>query len=247
MMTDLIYGKTRKAVVNRFGSIQEETMRLKMVIDGLQDFVIPNQVQMEIVAKFAVPDPGIFWRLQVVSQMAGYQLFTQKLRDIYDIYLDTVNQRLFSAGYTCRRRILQAGMSIIVTKPNKPEGPFHHRQKLEVALPAALPPARWPESAARELVLQLSSQQQLAPLFKIQLTRIVRVLQRHGQVMAELKLDKVSLIANDEEQIYHELEVELLPSVPGQIMADLIDCFQNEWYLPAEPRSKFQRYLELLE
>ena len=218
-----------------------------MMIDLLQDLKNPNQVYIETVAKFAVPDPGIFWRLQVVTKMAGYRLSTQKIQDVYDIYLDTKDRRLLAAGYTCRRRILPAGMSMIVTKLNKTEGLFRRRQKLEVAIAAALPPARWPESAARELVLQLSRQQPLAPLFKIQLTRIVRVLQRHGQVMAELKLDKVSLIANHEEQIYHELEVELLPSVPGQIMADLIDCFQNEWCLPAEPRSKFQRSLELLE
>jgi len=222
-------------------------MRLKMMVDGLQDFVNPTQAHMEIVAKFAVPDPGLFWRLQVVTKMAGYRLSTQKLQDICDIYLDTKDDRLFAAGYTCRRRILPTGMSMIVTNLNKPEGPVHHRQKLEVALAAALPLARWPESPVRELVLKLSGQQPLAPLFKIQLTRLVRVLQGHDQLLAELKLDKVSLIVDDEEQVYHELEVELLPSVPGQIMTDLIGCLQNEWYLPLEPRSKFQRALELLE
>jgi len=222
-------------------------MRLKMMVDGLQDFVNPNQAHMEIVAKFALPDPGLFWRLQVVTKMAGYRLSTQKLQDICDIYLDTKDDRLFAAGYTCRRRILPTGMSMIVTNLNKPEGPVHHRQKLEVALAAALPLARWPESPARELVLKLSGQQPLAPLFKIQLTRLVRVLQGHDQLLAELKLDRVSLIVNDEEQVYHELEVELLSSVPGQIMTDLIGCLQNEWYLPLEPRSKFQRALELLE
>ena len=218
-----------------------------MMIEGPQDFVNPNQVYMEIVAKFAVPDPALFWRLQVVTKMAGYRLSTQKLQDICDIYLDTKDKRLFASGYTCRRRILPAGMSMIVTKLNRTEGLFHHRQKLEVALAAALPPARWPESPARELVLQLSRQQPLAPLCRIQLTRIVRVLQEHTQLLGEFKLDRVSLIAEDDTQIYHELVVELQPSIPEQIRTELIDCFQNEWYLHPEPRSKFQRALEWLE
>lgn len=221
-------------------------MRIITVIT-LQDYANPNQAHMEIVAKFAVPDPGLFWRLQVVTKMAGYRLSTQKMQDICDIYLDTKDDRLFTAGYTCRRRTLPTGMSMIVTNLNLPEGPVHHRQKLEVALAAALPPARWPESPARELVLKLIGAQPLAPLFKIQLTRLVRVLQGNDQLLAELKLDRVSLIANDEEQVYHELEVELLPSILEQIMTDLIGCLQNKWYLLPEPRAKFQRALELLE
>lgn len=217
------------------------------MIDLLQDFINPNQVYIETVAKFAVPDPVLFWRLQVVTKMAGYRLSTQKNQDVNDIYLDTKNKRLLAAGYTCRRRILPAGMSMIVTKLNKTGGLFHRRQKLEVAIPAALPPARWPESAARDLVLQLSRQQPLEPLFRIQLTRIVRVLQGNERLQAQINLDKVSLIVNDEEKIYHELVVELLPSSPVQILTEVIDCFQYEWHLHPEPRSKFQRAMELLK
>lgn len=217
------------------------------MIDLLQDFINPNKVYIETVAKFAVPEPGLFWRLQVVTKMAGYRLSTQKTQDVNDIYLDTKNERLLAAGYTCRRRILPAGMSMIVTKLNKTGGLFHRRQKLEVAIPAALPPARWPESAARDLVLQLSRQQPLEPLFRIQLTRIVRVLQGNEWSQAQINLDKVSLITNDEEQIYHELVVELPSSTPVHMLTEVIDCLQNEWYLHPEPRSKFQRALELLE
>lgn len=206
-----------------------------------------RRTPMEIEAKFKVPDPATYWRLQTTGQLGGYELSTQQVLDISDTYLDTSKRHIFSGGYSCRRRRSPAGIVMTLKSLDKADGAVHRRQEFELALASALPPARWPDCPARERVQQLSKQEPLVPLFELQQTRIVRMLQQDERLLAEFCLDKVSLISDGKEQFYHELEVELLPSVPDQALTAIVDCIQNEWHLQPEMMSKFERALALLD
>lgn len=202
---------------------------------------------MEIEAKFTVPDPGVYWRLQTTERLAGYELSTQEVQDNYDTYLDTSKRHILAAGYSCRRRRLPDGILMTLKSLSEAKGAIHRRQVFEVALPTILPPTEWPDSPVSEQVLQLSKLEPLEPLFELRQTRVIRMLRQDEQPLAEFGLDRVSLFAHGKEQVYHELEVELLPSVPDQTLTAVVDCLQNEWHLQPEPLSKFERALALLD
>ena len=206
-----------------------------------------RRAPMEIEAKFTVPDPGVYWRLQTTERLAGYELSTQEIRNIRDTYLDTSQRFILAAGYSCRRRRRPEGILMTLKSLDKTQGAIHRRQEIEIALDSDLPPAEWPDSAARALVLELSKQKPLIPLFELRQTRIIRMLQQNEQPLAEFSLDKVSLIVNGRKQVYHELEIELLPAASEQILVAIVDYLQNEWHLQPEPRSKFERALTLVD
>ena len=48
-----------------------------------------GNVPMEIEAKFTVPDPSVYWRLQTTDHLAGYSLSTTQVKPVWDTYLDT--------------------------------------------------------------------------------------------------------------------------------------------------------------
>ncbi|MCK4725577.1 MAG: hypothetical protein KAT29_07235, partial [Anaerolineales bacterium] len=65
--------------------------------------------------------------------------------------------------------------------------------------------------------------------------------------VAEIRLDRVSMISNKREQVYLDLEVELLPGIPEASLGAIIKLLQEAWNLQPEPLSKFERGLELLD
>jgi inorganic triphosphatase YgiF len=99
----------------------------------------------------------------------------------------------------------------------------------------------------RDLVLQLIGQEPLLTLFELQQTRVIRLLKQDEKPVAELRLDKVSLITNDREQAYLDVEVELLPQTSEETLTAIVGCLQDGWHLKPEPLSKFERALDLLD
>lgn len=206
-----------------------------------------RRAPMEIEAKFVIPDPAVYWRLQTAMHLAGYALSTQKVLDIRDTYLDTSKRHILTAGYSCRRRRLPEGIVMTLKSLGRADGAIHRRQEFETTLPTALPPAEWPDSEMRERVLQLSKRESISPLFELEQTRLIRIVQQDEQPLAELSLDRVSLMSGGKELVYHELEIELLPSGSEQNLKAIVDCLHGEWHLHAESLSKFERALALVD
>ena len=202
---------------------------------------------MEIEAKFSVANPTVYWQLQTTNQLAGYSLSTVQVKDIRDTYLDTRQRRILAARYSCRRRETRAGIVMTLKSLNSAEGAVHRRGEWEVTLAVDQPPAKWPDSPVRDRVLKLIGKDSLLPLFDLQQTRIVRLVRQNEQPIAELSLDRISLSANDREQIYLELEVELLPQTSDESLTPIIDCLQADWKLNPEPLSKFERALAFVD
>jgi len=202
---------------------------------------------MEIEAKFTVPDPVVYWNLQTTDHLAGYSLSTTQVKPVWDTYLDTKRHRMLAAGYSCRRRVTREGIVITLKSLGGVEGAVHRRGEWELKMAARRTPADWPDSPVRDLVLQLIGQEPLLALFELQQTRVIRLLKQDEQPVAELRLDKVSLVSEDREQVYFDLEVELLPQTPEETLTGIVGCLQREWHLKPELRSKFERALDLLD
>ena len=202
---------------------------------------------MEIEAKFTVPDPVVYWSLQTTDHLAGYSLSTTQVKPVWDTYLDTKRHRILAAGYSCRRTVTHKGIVITLKSLGGAEGAVHRRGEWELSLAASRPPVDWPDSPVRDLVLALMGREPLLTLFELQQTRVIRVLKQEKQPVAELRLDKVSLITNHREQVYLALEVELPPQTPEETLTAIVGCLQDSWHLKPEPLSKFERALDLLD
>jgi CHAD domain-containing protein len=202
---------------------------------------------MEIEAKFTIPDKETCKRLQETDQLAGFLLSTGHSRRVHDFYLDTVELAIKTAGYACRKREQDGTFVIALKEMAEAEGFIHRRKEFEVSLPADLPPEKWPDSPARNLILQFTQQEPLIPLFDLSQTRFVRLMRSHGErLVAELIIDEVHIQAADSERIYYELEVELLAEGTESDLKKIQSCLQHEWSLKPESCSKFERALTLI-
>jgi inorganic triphosphatase YgiF len=201
---------------------------------------------MVIEAKFRVPDPAVYWHLQIADHVGGYSLLTLDVQSVWDTYLDTKRRRILAAGYSCRRRETNEGVVMTLKSLGGAEGAIHRHGMWELNISASRTPADWPEGPARDLVLRLIGQERLVSLIERQQTRVIRLLEQDEQPVAELRLDRVSLVSEEGEQVYFDLEVGLLPHVPEETLTAIVACLHDEWHLEPEARSKFERALALV-
>lgn len=126
-------------------------------------------------------------------------------------------------------------------------GAIHHRLVLEAESATSLSPYEWPECPARQQVLQIIGREPLLPILEVEQTRIVRQMMKGKQFVAEFYLDRVSMLVNNREHIYLDLEVVLRPGIAAETLTALVDYFREEWKLKPQPLSKFERGMYLLE
>ncbi len=201
---------------------------------------------MEIEAKFAVPDARTFRELKSATHLGVFALSPGKTKSVHDTYLDTEDRRIFAARYSCRRR-KQAGQTLITLKELKTEtSSIHRREEHELGLPDDLPPAQWPPSPARDLVLSIVGEKPLVALFDLRQTRTVRAVTRDDRRIAELSLDKVRIGGSDRTPTFFDLECELRPEGTESDLDAIQISLQEEWRLRPEPGSKFERALQFI-
>ena len=104
---------------------------------------------MEIEAKFSVPNRRTYRELCKLEGLAGFVLTPLPTQKVQDEYLDTPDRRILEAGYVCRLREGQAGVTATMKSLGGVTGVVHRRQELEVRLPGReANPVRWPAGAA---------------------------------------------------------------------------------------------------
>ena len=108
---------------------------------------------MVIEAKFTIPDPVVYWRLQTTDHLAGYSLSTTQVKPVWDTYLDTERHQILAAGYSCQQSLTHEGILITLKSLGGAEGAVHRRRKCELSMATSRPPVDWPEDPVRDLVL----------------------------------------------------------------------------------------------
>ena len=73
------------------------------------------------------------------------------------------------------------------------------------------------------------------------------MLKQDDQPLAEFRLDSVTLVTAETEQVYRILEVKLVPQTTQETLMTIAGCLQDGWNLKPEPLSKFERALDLLD
>src|SRR5262245_38840660 len=103
----------------------------------------PRHVEIE--AKYTVPDPRTFERLNGLHTFSAYRLVPHSEQDVADVYVDTDHRDLMAAGWACRVRDgLKPGHSILTLKSlGKVRGALHRREEHECEIEAGLAPDAW--------------------------------------------------------------------------------------------------------
>jgi inorganic triphosphatase YgiF len=205
--------------------------------------------KIEIEAKFLIPDQATFTALLHLTQWGEFELKLAGVKKVLDLYLDTAQRSLYQAGLACRLRTVKDTQIITLKALTPAKDDLHRRQEVEAEtiVPQAQVdnPHAWPDSSAKDRVIQIIGPAKLHPLFTLHQSRHQFLVFRQGQPVIELSLDEVSL---DDPKIvdYRELEAELLEAGREADLTTLIKTVQAQWPLQPELQSKFERALARL-
>ena len=208
--------------------------------------VKPPTGASEIEAKYTVPDPSSFDKLSALDVLGDYRLVPRAEQRVTDHYLDTQRRVLLEAGYTCRRRVDEAGGPEWVTVKGLggAQEAVHRRIELETQVPPGAPPERWPDGPVRDLVIRLAGEAPLLELFRLSQRRLMRHVEREGRRVAVLSLDRVDFGATLPETC--ELEIELAPEGDAGDLEALVAALEP-FGLSPQTLSKFERALALAD
>jgi triphosphatase len=158
-------------------------------------------------------------------------------RTLVDRYFDTADRALERAGVGARLRGEGGDWTLTVKSDIAQDGPLHQRRELEGGATAALHPATWPASDAREVVERFAVNQPLIEKFALRQNRRVREVAFEGAVV-EVSLDDIRVHAADLlVGRLLELEVEAREASLSSMRA-LAQLIEGSALVVPEPRNK---------
>ncbi len=205
-------------------------------------------MQVEVEAKFSVPDRDTLLRLQRIVRLGPYTPGEGAAHDVLDRYYDTEERTLYQNGYACRLRYREGTCVVALKGLGQAESAIHQRFECEQSLSgeATADPTTWPEWEGRELVFSLVGDEPLKELFVIEQVRHSRLLHPGDRLVAELSVDQATIHAGGRHQEYRGLEAELVEQGTIDDLHVLVKHLTETWGLSPEPRSKFELGLALL-
>lgn len=169
---------------------------------------------VEIELKFRVDDPAVGETVLTTDRFGSLAAETDPAHDVEmsDRYVDTADGRLSRAGYAVRlRRVADATIvSVKSLTLIAAAGGAARREEIEGPADDVAPPAEWPASDARSLVMEHAGD---APLTHLVTIRQHRRRRHYASETAtvELSLDRVEIMAGDLVlETFTELEAELV-------------------------------------
>jgi CHAD domain-containing protein len=204
----------------------------------------------EVELKYRVTDPATGERLLSADQLAGMQATGGRARatQLEDRYVDTRDGAMAKAGYAVRLR--QTGSDTIVTikslAASEGDGGAVQRDELEGPADRVAPPADWPASDARALVLEHAGDAPLVERVTIRQLRHRRIL-KAGASRVELSLDEVDVVSRGRiVRSFTELEAELVAG-DASLLGTLAQRLDGESGLARSEHSKLEAALAALD
>jgi inorganic triphosphatase YgiF len=204
----------------------------------------------EVELKYRVTDPATGERLLAADQLGGLQASGGRARatQLEDRYVDTRDGALAKAGFAVRLR--QSGDETIVTVKSlaatEGDGGAIEREELEGPADRVAPPADWPASDARALVLEHAGDAPLVERVTIRQLRHRRLL-KAGASHVELSLDEVDVVSRGRiVRSFTELEAELVKG-DASLLGELARQLDSESGLARSDHSKLEVALAAVE
>jgi inorganic triphosphatase YgiF len=174
--------------------------------------------------------------------------------DELDRYLDTDDGRLAAARWACRLRT-RDGRTLISLKgpaatvrPGDPTA-LHRRPEVEGPATAAIDPAAWPPSEARERLLELTRGAPLVERLALAQRRTERAVRLDGERVGTLSLDRTDVLHASEPR-GRLLVVELELTTDAVLAAPSVDALAGALGaldgLEPDPSTKLELALQLV-
>jgi CHAD domain-containing protein len=197
--------------------------------------------KVEVEMKYRLRSPDGADRYLVAPELGQFKPAGQvRIIQVEDRYVDSADWALSRAGFAARLRRTARETVIGLKRQATPEGRLHRREELEGPADPDAPPAAWPASPARSVVLELCGDAPLVELLTIRQVRRVRRLEC-GATTADLSIDEVEVLVDSRSvSRFDELEVELDAGSEEPLQA-LGDIFDSDDGLRRSSRSKLDR------
>ena len=201
---------------------------------------------MEQEAKYRATQPIRPKQLEAIN-IAPFSLGERVTVEIRDSILDTASRQLDQQRYTLRIRRIDQQLWLTLKLPGKVKGAVHQRQEFEHEITPNVRdhPELWP-SEIREPLQAVIGDEPLAPMLTVRNRRRLWRIERDGQEIAELALDRGSLVSGERSLPFHEIEIELKGVGTAADLAVLASIYTTQLPLEPETRSKSQRGMLLL-
>jgi len=205
--------------------------------------------------KLRAPDEAALDALAAAPSLGGAVLGPATVVHEVDVYLDTADGRLAAARWACRFRTREGRSWISLKGPatHDPEDALHRRPEVEGPVGEPGLPISWPESPAREMVLELAGEAALEERLSLVQERTERSVTDGAEPLGTLSLDRVEVMAGDRSAgRLRIVELELHPGASGDradrhaARAGELQLVLEERGLVREPASKLVLALELV-
>jgi CHAD domain-containing protein len=198
--------------------------------------------------KLAARAPEALEELVRMPAIADFELAPVELREQQDVYLDTEDFLLFTAGYALRHRrccgLVKAALKEIQSAEGR--GLVQDRGEIEEDLGAD----GEPKGAVAEQLASLAGGAQLLPILRLRTRRRVRKVLASGRPVAELCLDEVEVSPGEESAApkgrFFEVEVEETDEGSGVLDAVGEALLASPHFEPSL-LSKLERGLDILD
>ena len=154
---------------------------------------------MEIELKYRAHDDAVLERLAATPKLGPAALDPPRTFDELDRYLDTADGRLAAARWACRLRTRDGRTVISLKGPAAAElvtdpAALHRRPEVEGPATAAIEPAAWPPSEARDRLLGLTHGAALEERLALAQQRTERAVRLDGVRVGTLSLDRTEIL-----------------------------------------------------
>lgn len=205
-------------------------------------------VAMEIEAKFRVADAALFPALLGLTAIGPFDLRAQvAIEHQHNTYFDTGDGRLRAQRYGLRVRTLASHRVATLKGPTRQADGVYERDEWEVTIGEDDAPGTWPPSEVRDRVLALLDGASVRPLLTIETFRQHMYALRGQVLLAELSLDEGVIRAGAQEELFRELEIELVGMGVRADLDGLVGLLRARFELVPEVLSKLARGLRLLD
>ena len=204
----------------------------------------------EVELKLRAQGPAPLRRLARASRLGPARLGPSATVDELDRYLDTPTRRLAGLRWACRLRT-RGGRTIVSLKGppvSAIHGALHRRPEHEGPASAALDPAAWPPSHARDLLLGLAAGEVLGERLILRQRRTERAATVSGARVGTLSLDRVDARydGHGPGRLYVvELELAAEHAHDSDLLSALAAALGSVDGLVPDPLTKLERAIEM--
>lgn len=207
---------------------------------------------IEAELKLSAPDDATLDLLASLPRLGRHHLDPPRTVLETDRYLDTPDGRLAAMRWALRIRTRDGRTWASLKGPaeHRPDEALHRRPEVEGLVADPRRPARWPESAARSLLLELAGETELEERLTLRQERTERAVLDAGARIGTLSLDRVEVLAHGTGRgrlrvVELELEPALDAARQAALAVDLLDALLACGLRP-DPASKLELALDLV-